>query len=117
MRILLILAMLLIPPSPPRLIEVEPGLVLIVWENADANSAVVFNTSNAVCPYPTVQEGFGLGTVVTQAPEGPPYAEECTIRPGDQLYLQRYRDRQYVGVEGPFVVPYRVYLPITARYE
>lgn len=103
--------------SSPRLIEVEPGLVLIVWENADANSAVVFNTSNAVCPYPTVQEGFGLGTVVTQAPEGPPYAEECTIRPGDQLYLQRYRDRQYVGVEGPFVVPYRAYLPITARYE
>lgn len=110
MRVLLVLAMLF-SPSPPRLIEVDQGLILIVWENADANSAVVFNTSNRTCPYPTVQEEIRPGIIITQAPEGPPYAEECAIRPGDQLYLQRYRDRQYVGIDGPFVVPYRVYLP------
>ena len=56
-----------------------------------------------------------IRTVLTQAPEGPPYEARCAIRPGDRLYLLRYRDRQFLGQAGPFVVPMRVWLPMVRR--
>lgn len=112
MRLILALTLLLAPVPPPRLIPIDSGLVVIAWENADATSAIVDDIDNHDCRIVTVQEGLQLGTVLTQAPEGPPYEARCGIRPGDRLYLLRYRDRQYVGQDGPFVVPTRVWLPM-----
>lgn len=102
-------------PTPPRLVEVSPGLVIIVWENQDADMVQVFNVSNTVCPYPTIQSGLFLGTVTTQVPEGPPYDEGCVLRPGDQLYLVRYRNTFFQGQDGPLIVPYHVYMPVVKQ--
>jgi hypothetical protein len=114
MRLILAIVLLL-APVPPRLVAIDAGLVVIVWENADADSATVFNVDNTACPYPTIVDGLWLGTTLTQVPEGPPYDARCALRGGDRLYLLRYRERVFVGQDGPFVVPVRVWLPVVQR--
>lgn len=112
MRVVAVLLLILSLSTPPRLVEVAPGLVVIVWENDGADTVQVFNTSNKNCPYPTIQEGLiGLGTTLTQVPEGPPYEGKCALKGGDQLYLLRYRDGSFRGQSGPFTVPHHIYLP------
>jgi len=103
---------LLFAPVPPRLVAIDAGLVVIVWENTAADSVTVFNTTNEACPYPAIVDGLWLGTTLTQVPAGPPYDQRCALKGGDRLYLLRYHDRQYVGQDGPFVVPARVWLPL-----
>jgi hypothetical protein len=110
----LILAIILLL-APPRLVAIDDGLVVIVWQNDAADSVTVFNVDNTACPYPTIVGGLWLGQVVTQVPAGPPYDQRCALRGGDRLYLLRYRERQYVGQDGPFVVPVRVWLPMVQQ--
>lgn len=113
--ILAIVFLLAASPPAPRLVPINDGVVVIVWENTAANSVVVDDIDNQDCRIVAVYEGLSLGTTITQAPQGPPYETRCGIRPGDRLYLLQYRDRQLVGKDGPFIVPMRVWLPVVQR--
>lgn len=115
MRFVLALILLLAPAPPPRLVEIDDGLVVIVWTNTDANSVTIDDVDNEECRIVAQYDGLFLGTNVTQVPQGPPYEERCGIKPGDRLYLLRYRDGHAVGQDGPFVVPVRVWLPIVRQ--
>lgn len=115
MKYVLALILLLAPAPPPRLIEIEPGLVVIVWTNTDANSVTIDDVDQPNCRIVAQYDGLFLGTTITQVPQGPPYEARCSIGPGDRLYLLRYRDGFAVGQDGPFVVPTRVWLPMVGR--
>ncbi len=115
MNIILVFILLFAPAPPPRLVEIEPGLVVIVWTNIDANSVTIDDIDNEACRIVAQYDGLFLGTVVTQVPQGPPYEARCGIKGGDRLYLLRYRDGFAVGQNGPFVVPVRLYLPMAGQ--
>ncbi len=104
--------LLLFTPAPPRLVAIDDGLVVIVWQNTAADSVTIFNVSSPDCPYPTISDGLWLGQVITQVPAGPPYDARCALKGGSRLYLLRYRDRQFIDQAGPFVVRARVWLPM-----
>ncbi len=112
-KLAIVLALFLaLPVPPPRLIDAPQGVGIIAWENTTgANSVVVANLDGA-CPYPVVQViDPAQAHVLTQIPEGPPYEERCLLKPGERLYMQRYKDGFFVDQEGPFVVSWQVWLP------
>jgi hypothetical protein len=115
MNLVLALVLLFAPAPPPRLVPIQNGIVVIVWENDGADTVIVDDIDNEACRLVTEQNGLFLGTVLTQAPQGPPYEARCAIEAGDRLYLLRYRDRAFLGQAGPFVVPMRVWLPMVRR--
>lgn len=108
------------PDQPPVLLVDAPGgITILIWTNdVEADSVVVANISRTAetCAYPVVVAvDAGLTGQATQVPEGPPYEERCLLRPGDRLYLQRYRNKFAIDQLGPFVVPVRVWLPRIER--
>lgn len=112
MKYCILALILLFAPAPPRLVPITNSLVVIVWQNTDADSVTIDNIDNPDCRIVAQADGLFLGTTLTQAPQGPPYEARCTIAAGDRLYLLRYQDGRYVGQAGPFVVPMRIWLPM-----
>ena len=99
----------------PVAIDAPDGVAVLNWTNdGAANAITIFNIDNAECPYPVAID-VGAGAQQTSIPEGPPYAARCLLKPGDDLYLLRYHDRQYVDQAGPYRVPYRVWAPMVAQ--
>ena len=98
--------------APPRLVEAPQGIAAIAWENTTGADTVVVANIDSTCPYPVVVAiDPAQVSVLTQIPEGPPYEGRCLLRPGDRLYVQRYKDRFFADQEGPFVVARKLYLP------
>lgn len=102
--------------QPPRLVIATQGITHIAWENTTEADSVVVANQTSDCPYPVVKSiDPAEQHVLTQVPEGPPYEGRCLLRPGDRLQLLRYRAGFYVDQEGPFIVAYRVWVPLVVR--
>lgn len=113
MMVLRVLVVLLSLAAPvPRLVDAPNGVGMIAWENTAGADLVVVANIDSVCPYPVVVAlDPQVRHVVTQVPEGPPYEGRCLLRPGERLYVRRYRGGFFVDQEGPFVVSYQTWLP------
>ena len=115
--VFLLLVLMWLTPSvhadtryPP--LVVEGGSTAITWQNdAQIDWVVVENMMNAVCAEPvnaatSPVESF-TATLVPTWPD-----PQCLIRPGDHLFLRRYRQQVLIDVLGPYIAPSFVYLPL-----
>lgn len=99
-----------LPPYPYGS-TLEPGIAAIGWENsADADTVVAVNPGNTACLIPTMEQITAHDRQVsTWVPNSTD--ERCLLKPGDHIYLLRYRDGRYVDKIGPYIVPVRLWLP------
>ncbi len=109
-----------IPPPPlGRVLTPENGVAIIGWEN-DVQADVVgvrLDRAPDDCPQPLLAaiDSPDDPQAIVQVPLGPPFEPRCLLRPGDRVYLLRYRAGRFTDEIGPYVVPARMWLPIVMR--
>ncbi len=102
------------PPSLGNTLDPVDGIVLIGWENGIEADAVVASLDRDDCRIATQGTIGDFGDpqqVITQVPSGPPFNPLCLLRPGDHVYIERWREGMHVDTIGPYNVPLRVWLP------
>lgn len=103
-------------PYPP--LDPVAGVAMIGWENDIGADMVIVWIERDDCPIAAHGAPDDTGDpqqAITQVPAGPPFDERCLLRPGDHVYLQRWRDGEHIDTIGPYVVPVRVWLPVVVR--
>jgi hypothetical protein len=100
-----------IPPHPYGS-TLESGQAAIGWgNNVDADTVVVVNVKNSACLVPTMEPiDAHDAQVSTWVPNSTD--PRCLLRPGDHVYLLRYRAGRYIDQIGPYIVPVKVWLPV-----
>ena len=104
----------LTPPLGSTLDPVD-GVALINWENNVGADTVMMLLGRDDCRGPapaTLLDSGDPQQGLVQVPAGPPFDPLCLLRPGDHVYLQRWRGGEYIDTIGPYNVPVRVWLPI-----
>lgn len=96
------------------LLVVSGGSTAINWRNdVQIDWVIVENRTSAACSEPVnaaaQPAALFVATLVPTNPDPP-----CLIRPGDQLFLRRYRQRVLIDILGPYIAPTYVYLPVVA---
>lgn len=108
----------IIPPPPTgSLLDPVNGIALIGWENsihADLVVAVLNRTDCLIATNEAVQNSGDPQQAITQVPAGPPFPTRCLLRPGDHVFLQRWRAGRHIDTIGPYAVPLHVWLPFIA---
>lgn len=114
MKYIVVFALLLAPLFPPPVVgTLDPGATQIGWENDVKADAVVVTLNRDDCPIAaraTIDHPSDP-QAITQVPDGPPFDEQCLLRPGDHVYVQRFRAGVLIDAIGPYVVPVRILLP------
>lgn len=107
-------------PAPPLGSTLDPidGVALIGWENEVGADAISVLLDRDDCRGPTpapIGDSGDPQQGLVQVPAGPPFDPDCLLRPGDHVYLLRYRAGEYIDQIGPYVVPVRIWLPVVVR--
>lgn len=107
------------PPAPPgSTLDPVNGVAWIGWENSIGADTAVVLLNRADCPVASRAAPEDTGDPAqanTQVPAGPPFDARCLLRPGDHVYLQRWRNGEHIDTLGPYFVPVRIWLPIVVR--
>lgn len=106
------------PPPPGSTLDPVNGVASIGWENSIGADVVVATLNRTDCPVAARGAPGDTGDpqqAITQVPSGPPFDEHCLLRPGDRIYLQRWRGGEHIDTLGPYNVPVRIWLPLVRR--
>lgn len=102
-------------PSTENTLDPVNGVAMIAWENDVQADTIMALLARHDCRGPTlvaIKDSGDPQQGIVQVPAGPPFDPPCLLRPGDRVYLQRWRDGEYIDTIGPYSVPIRVWLPM-----
>lgn len=104
------------PSYPP--LNPENGIAAIGWENGVGADLAVAHLDRGDCPIASQGPPEDTGDpaqAVTRVPDARHQTAPCLLRPGDHVYLWRYKGGDYLDRIGPWNVPIHVRLPMVAR--